>query len=169
MAPNKYYVAPFRWSKTVWVISIITTIVLIGTAIMCLITPELAEGFGRYVLTALLLPLPVVCFCLSPRYLCLYGPTLIIKRWVGSVTIPVGDIISVTEAERKTVMLSTRTMGNGGLFGYYGHYHNRQYGKFRMFATDTSNLYLIRTHKRNFVINCSNPELIAKLREMIQK
>ena len=145
MAPNKYYVAPFRWSKTVWIISIITTLVLIGTAIMCLITPELAEGFGRYVLTALLLPLPVVCFCLSPRYLCLYGPTLIIKRWVGSVTIPVGDIISVTEAERKTVMLSTRTMGNGGLFGYYGHYYNRLYGKFRMFATDTSNLYLIRT------------------------
>ena len=110
MALNKYYIAPFRWSKTVWIISIISTIVLIGTAIMCLITPELAEGFGRYVLTALLLPLPIVCFCLSPRYLCLYGPTLIIKRWVGSVTIPVGDIISVTEAERKTVMFSKRTL-----------------------------------------------------------
>lgn len=169
MALNKYYVAPFRWSKTVWIISIISTIVLIGTAIMCLITPELAEGFGRYVLTALLLPLPIVCFCLSPRYLCLYGPTLIIKRWVGSVTIPVGDIISVTEAERKTVMFSKRTMGNGGLFGYYGHYHNHLYGKFRMFATDLSNLYLVRTAKGNYVISCSSPELIAKLREMIQK
>ena len=58
MAPNKYYVAPFRWSKTVWVISIITTIVLIGTAFIYLFIPDAEVGWGRYVLMALLLPLP---------------------------------------------------------------------------------------------------------------
>ena len=169
MTLNKYYIAPFRWSKTLWGISIITTLVLIGTAFIYLFIPDAEVGWGRYVLTALLLPLPLICFCLAPRYLCLYGNELIIKRWVGRVVIPTTDIVSIEEVDKKTIMFSKRTMGNGGLFGYYGHYYNRQYGKFRMFATDTSNLYLIRTHKRNFVINCSNPELIAKLREMIQK
>ena len=151
-----------------WIISIISTIVLIGTAIMCLITPELAEGFGRYVLTALLLPLPVVCFCLSPRYLCLYGPTLIIKRWVGRVTIPTEEITSVVEADKWLVLRSTRTMGNGGYFGYYGHYYNTHYGKFRMLATETTNLYLIRTKRRNYVISCTNKELITELQNRIK-
>jgi hypothetical protein len=169
MAIGKYYVAPFRWSRMVWVMSIITTIILIGSSIVTLCIPELASSKGVYVVMLLIIPLPVICFALAPRSLYLIGNTLIIKRWVGRVTIPTEEITAVEEADKWVVLRSTRTMGNGGLFGYYGHYHNRQYGKFRMFATDTSNLYLIRTHKRNFVINCSNPELIAKLREMIQK
>ena len=169
MAINKLHVAPFRWSKTVWVVSILTTLVLIGLGFIYLIIPDAAMGWERYLLTALMLPLPIIFFSMAPRYLCLYGDELIVKRWVGRVTIYTKDIISIEEADRSVVMFSKRTMGNGGMFGYYGHFYSRKYGKYRMFAGELSNLYLIRTPKQSFVISCSNPELIAELQQKTQK
>lgn len=169
MAVGKYYIAPFRWSKTVWIISIVTTIVIIGTSFIHLFIPDIVQGYERYIIMCLLLPLPVICFCLAPRYLCLINGMLIVKRWVGKKSIPVRDIVSIEEVDRWSVMRSTRTMGNGGLFGYYGHYHNRQFGKFRMFATETSHLYLLCTAKEKYVISCQNKELIAALQEQIKR
>lgn len=168
MAIGKYYVAPFRWSRMVWVMSIITTIILIGSSIVTLCILELASSKGVYVVMLLILPLPIICFALAPRSLYLIGNTLIIKRWVGRVTIPTEEITSVEVADKWVVLRSTRTMGNGGYFGYYGHYYNVHYGKFRMFATDTTNLYLIRTKRRNYVISCTNKELIAELQNRIK-
>lgn len=169
MAIGKYFVSQFRWSKTVWVISILTTLLLIGLSFIYLLIPEAVIGWERYLLMFLVLPLPAILFCTSPRYLCLYSNELIVKRWVGRVTILTKDIISIEEADKWTVMRSTRSMGNGGIFGYYGYFHNRQYGKFRMFASEMSNLYFIRTIKSNYVISCSNRELIAELQERLRK
>ena len=82
--------------------------------------------------------------------------------------IPTQAITSVEEADKWLVLRSTRTMGNGGYFGYYGHYYNVHYGKFRMFASEMKDLYLIRTKSRNYVINCNNKELIAELQNKIK-
>ena len=153
----------------VWIMSIATTLILIGASIATLCIPEISDGWEPYAVLILIIPLPIVCFALSPRLLYLYGNTLVIKRWVGRVTISTNEITSVEEADKWVVLRSTRTMGNGGYFGYYGHYFNRQYGKFRMFATDMSNLYLIRTSRRNFVVSCTNKELIAQLQETIKQ
>ena len=168
MAVGKYYISPLRWSKAVWAISIIITLILIGTGFIYLIIPDAVMGWERYLLMFLMVPLPAILFCTSPRYICLYGNELIVKRWVGRVTIYTKDIISIEEADRGVILRSKSTMGNGGLFGYYGHFHNRQYGKFRMFAGELSNLYMIRTPKQNFVISCSNKELIETLKEQIK-
>ena len=168
MAVGKYYISPFRWSKGVWIISIITTLVLVGTGLIYLFSPDMALGWGRYLLIFLVVPLPAILFCTSPRYLCLYGNELIVKRWVGRVTINTKDIISIEEADRGVILRSKRTMGNGGMFGYYGYFHCRLYGKFRMFAGELSNLYLIRTPKYNYVLSCPNKELIEALKERIK-
>jgi hypothetical protein len=168
MAKN-YHIATFRRSKMVWGMSIITTLILIGVSVSTLCIPDVSSGWKSYLVMAIILPLPVICFALSPRYLCLFGNMLILKRWVGSVTIPIKEITSVEVADKWTVLRSTRTMGNGGYFGYYGHYYNRLYGKFRMFATDTTNLYLIRTSRQNFVISCSSKEFITHLQEAIKQ
>lgn len=163
MATNKYYVATFRWSKMVWTLSIITTLLLIGASVWMLLTPDSDSDISRMIVCLCIIPLPVVCFALSPHRLYLFDNALIIKRWVGRVTIPTKEITSVEEADRWLVLRSTRTMGNGGYFGYYGHYYNTHYGKFRMLATETTNLYLIRTKRRNYVISCTNKELITAL------
>lgn len=166
MAVGKFHVATFRWSKMVWIMSICTTLILIGASIVTLCIPD--TSWESYVAMMIIIPLPIICFLLSPHRLYLIGDTLIIKRWMGRVTISTNEITSVEEADKWVVLRSTRTMGNGGYFGYYGHYFNRQYGKFRMFATDMSNLYLIRTSQRNFVISCTNKELITELQNMIR-
>lgn len=168
MAVGKYYVAPFRWSKMVWILSTITTIILIGASMTTFLIPDDDTKIGSLIVMICIVPLPIVCFALSPRCLYLIGDSLIIKRWVGKVTISTHDITSVSEADKWLVRRSVRTMGNGGYFGYYGRYYNVHYGRFRMFATDTENLYLIRTNKGNFVINCTNRELIAELQNKIK-
>jgi hypothetical protein len=168
MAIDKYYVSPFRWSKSVWGISIVTTLALIGIGFMYLFIPDAEMGWERYLLMMLMVPFPAIVFCTSPRYLCLYGNELIIKRWVGRVTIYTKDIISIEEADRSVILRSKRTMGNGGMFGYFGHFYSRLYGKYRMFAGELSNLYLIRTSKQAYVISCENKELINALKEKIK-
>lgn len=168
MATGKYYVAKFHWSKMVWILSIITTLLLLGVSLSTLFIPDQDSEIGTLIVMICIIPLPLVCFALSPRRLYLFGNSLIIKRWIGQVTIPTQDITSVEEADRWLVLRSTRTMGNGGYFGYYGHYYNRHYGKFRMFATETTNLYLIRTNRHNYVISCTNKELIAELQGRIK-
>ena len=169
MASNNYYVATFRWSKMVWVISILTTLLLVGTVVATLCVPEVANNKEAFVVMILILPLPFVCFALSPRRLYLIGNTLVIKRWVGSVTILTDDITSVSIADKMNILRSKRVMGNGGYFGYTGHFYSHLYGKFRMFATETTNLYLIRTKRQNFVISCSNEKLIEELKNKIKE
>lgn len=168
MAADKYYVATFRWSRMVWILSIITTIILIGASMTTLLIPDEETKVGTLIVMICIVPLPVICFALSPRRLYLIGDSLIIKRWVGKVTIPTQAITSVDEADKWLVLRSTRTMGNGGYFGYYGHYYNVHYGKFRMFASEMKDLYLIRTKSRNYVINCNNKELITELQNKIK-
>ena len=133
-----------------------------------LLIPDEETKVGTLIVMICIVPLPVICFALSPRRLYLIGDSLIIKRWVGKVTIPTQAITSVEEADKWLVLRSTRTMGNGGYFGYYGHYYNVHYGKFRMFASEMKDLYLIRTKSRNYVINCNNKELIAELQNKIK-
>ena len=133
-----------------------------------LLIPDEETKVGTLIVMICIVPLPVICFALSPRRLYLIGDSLIIKRWVGKVTIPTQAITSVDEADKWLVLRSTRTMGNGGYFGYYGHYYNVHYGKFRMFASEMKDLYLIRTKSRNYVINCNNKELIAELQNKIK-
>ena len=149
-------------------LSIITTIILIGASMTTLLIPDEETKVGTLIVMICIVPLPVICFALSPRRLYLIGDSLIIKRWVGKVTIPTQAITSVEEADKWLVLRSTRTMGNGGYFGYYGHYYNVHYGKFRMFASEMKDLYLIRTKSRNYVINCNNKELIAELQNKIK-
>ena len=152
----------------VWILSIITTIILIGASMTTLLIPDEDTKIGTLIVMICILPLPVVCFALSPRRLYLFGNSLIIKRWIGQITIPTQQITSVEVADKWLVLRSTRTMGNGGYFGYYGHYYNTRYGKFRMYASEMKDLYLIRTKSRNYVINCNNKELIAELQNKIK-
>ena len=155
--------AEFRWSKMVWIISILTTLLLIGTMVATLCIPEVSNNVGKYAVIVSIAPLPIICFMLSPRRLYLIGNALIIKRWVGKITILTQDIVSISPADKSTILSSTRIMGNGGYFGFYGYYHNRQYGKFRMFASEITDLYLIETKRQKFVVSCTNRELIDEL------
>lgn len=168
MKTSKYLVAKFHWSKMVWILSIITTLLLIGASAYTLLISDDDGNVGKIIVMLCIIPLPAICFALSPRLLYLFGNALIIKRWIGRVTIPTEEITSVVEADKWLVLRSTRTMGNGGYFGYYGRYYNVHYGKFRMFASEMTNLYLIRTKRDNYVISCRNKELITELQNRIK-
>ncbi len=72
---------------------------------------------------------------------------LIIKRQSSDIHINMRNVLDcrvLTEADMKGTI---RTFGVGGLFGYFGHYHNPMIGDMTFYATNNDNLVLVHTAK----------------------
>lgn len=80
-----------------------------------------------------------------------------VSRKVAPVCIEIGRIQNVSRIERDRFMKSTRTFGNGGLFGYYGSFRNKELGSFKMYATHREYGVLIEADK-NYVITPDRPD-----------
>ena len=157
----------FRFSRRVWLLTALYVVIfgVLAAALYFLYEGGYLSAWFSSCIVALLLLMSLSI----PRKICLNRERLRIDCLMDITELPLNEIASVRKVERSEMKGIIPLLGGFGFFGYYGHYHNHLYGKFRMFATDLSNLYLIRTAKGNYVIGCSNPELITKLRDMIQK
>jgi hypothetical protein len=91
----------------------------------------------------LITSLIVVCNIVVLLFSYLYAPQgflidetgITIERKVAPIRIEMNSIQKATRIERDRFMKSTRTFGNGGLFGYYGSFRNKELGSFKMYAT----------------------------------
>lgn len=70
---------------------------------------------------------------------------LIIHRPVKNVVIRYDDISDVKLLDKKILKRSIRTLGVGGLYGYFGKYNHMQIGSMIWYATKRSNAVLIST------------------------
>jgi len=73
------------------------------------------------------------------------GKALIIKTRHAEIPLKwlqITDVRMVTEAEMTGL---TKSVGVGGLFGYYGEYHNSSIGNMTFYATQQKNWVLIHT------------------------
>ena len=60
---------------------------------------------------------------------------------------------------------SYRSCGNGGLFAFWGWYHNKTLGNFRMWATDLERTVVLRFERRTVVVSPDRPaEFIQQVR-----
>lgn len=71
---------------------------------------------------------------------------LIIHRPVKNVVIRYDDISDVKLLDKKILTRSIRTLGVGGLYGYFGKYNHMQIGPMIWYATKRSNAVLISTN-----------------------
>jgi hypothetical protein len=149
-----YFEAP--WDKSLKAITTAVTAFLIVEVIGISIALYLTTtGRMAFLVTVLV----VVCNTLIIGFTSLYAPqgylvddsgiTIIRKR--APVHIGFGSIRHISRIERNRFMKSLRTFGNGGLFGYYGSFRNKELGNFRMYATHGDCGVLIQTDK-TFVI-----------------
>src|SRR5688572_28620422 len=69
---------------------------------------------------------------------------LIIHRPLKNKILDKTDIIKVELFEEGALSGSTRLLGNGGLFGYYGQFSNRRFGYMTWYATNRSNPVLLQ-------------------------
>ena len=108
----------------------------------------LLHGFVIVVLAATLL----VSYSYHPQKYELGNFDLVIDRPAGNIVIPVKDILEIRKVTDAEMEGTVRTFGVGGLFGYFGSYHNQHLGSMQWYATRRKNLILIRTTQGNAYI-----------------
>lgn len=108
-------------------------------------------------------------FLLSPRGYELRDKQLIIKKPLGSKSIPLAEITEVKRIKKGEMAGTIRTFGVGGLFGYFGKFYNATFGHMTYYVTQRKNMILLKKKNgKNIVISPDDPGLAEKLEEKTQ-
>lgn len=107
----------------------------------------------------LVLGLLALCWALSPRgyRLDAHGLT-VLRRLARGVHVPWAQLEAVEPLRPEHFTGVSRTFGVGGLFGYYGRFHSRGLGAFRLYATRQRPTVLVRTARGALVLTPDEPE-----------
>lgn len=99
-----------------------------------------------------------ICYFKHPRDYYVENSSLCVNQPLGAYVIPFKSIKSVSLLESSFHEEISRVCGVGGLFGYYGVYEHGKYGRFKMFATRSSNYVFVKTDDCNFVLTPDSPQ-----------
>ena len=137
------------WSKTLWIISAVATMILLGVA--AIPVPGL-WGMRLLPLAILAGALPFVV-----RSYTIQDDALLIRRLFWDTRISLSGLRSV-RFDPSAMCSSIRTCGNGGLFSFTGWYWNRNLGSYRAYVTDLSRVVVLTFDKRTIVVTPERPE-----------
>ncbi len=108
----------------------------------------------------LLIPISIVIFGVvfytfrnQPRSYDITEKGILIKKRNGLILIKREDILEVKSIAYKSIKGSVRNFGIGGVFSYFGTFHNKEFGEMSWFVTRTDNLVMINTAKQKIVIS----------------
>jgi Bacterial PH domain len=123
----------------------------------------LAQPGGLVVLVAsptLLVALVAVPLALSPAgYAVGSGNLAVLRRGAGPLLFPLGSLL----AARPTAMpRSRRGLGSGGTFGWWGRYANRDWGRFKAYATDRRHGVLLEWPGFKLFVSPEDPEGLCR-------
>ena len=165
MSSKSFYTVPFVWDRTLWVTTFLFFILWVGVSGYMLYAifaqPEAAKEyiFSLIVFNLIMLPTMLACEGLAPQRLEIGENQIVILRRYKSVVINRDEIRSVEPLPKSAMRGAIRTGGVGGLFGYYGNYYSRSIGSFKLYATSSTNLFLIRKWDgKSVVISCAEPD-----------
>ena len=138
----------------------ITTVVCIFFFVLCVwnfIAIRRAKGDKvnvavRVVITLLLIVAVWMAFRYSTKGYGIYGKTLVIKTHEKDMQLTYMQIMDVRKVSDDEMKGLSRSFGFGGLFGYYGHYHNSTIGDMTFYATQQKNWVLIHTSDNRALI-----------------
>lgn len=160
MIEKDRFAAP--WDRRLTVLTWVGSVILVGASILVCY-----EGLRREPTTpvgvamAAFAAVPMLAFILSalmgPRGYRVAAEGLVIERWVAPISIPHASIRSVERISGDRLSGSIRTLGSGGLFGYYGRFRNRALGSYRMYATRSDDLVLVLSDAP-YVLTPDSPE-----------
>ena len=148
-----------QWSKKVIGITFSSVTVLLTAFLVTLkVNEPQAYWVGIIVLLSILIP-----FLYMPRKIGYTNDSIYIQMTKGKILIPFSSIKSIAKIETKDIHKSFRIFGSGGLFGYLGHFKNKQLGHFRMYATSEKELLCIETNTKKYVVNCMNADEFIRI------
>lgn len=107
---------------------------------------------------AALFPL-LICFTLlyAPQGYAIRGGYIVIKRFAGSVQVPLSDIRSLRRGTDDDFRGTVRLWGNGGLFGYFGLFSTSKLGKCSWYVTNRANTVILVTSGKTLVLSPDDP------------
>jgi hypothetical protein len=145
------YKAP--WSRSLILISVMATIVCLGSALMLLV-----RGHGSLPWLSLApLALLAGCALFTIRGYSIMDDAVLVHRLFWATRLPVEGLNSA-RFEPQAMRGSVRTFGNGGLFSFSGHYQNKALGPYRAFVTDRRQTIVLRYSGRTIVLSPAAPE-----------
>lgn len=100
-------------------------------------------------------------YLLSPSRYYIQGGNFVIEKVVGKkIIIPLNIIEGYIEVVDFNKLKPVRSMGNGGLFGYYGIFATKDYGNINCQLARLKNIIIIKSKSGFFAISPEKPELL---------
>jgi len=131
------------------IITCMVTVLLIGLAIMFLFLAPFGWIFALFTMLII-----AVTYLLAPKRVILTDTALTIEKNIGrKIIIPLGDIEGYAQIPDFSKLTVARTLGNGGLFGYYGMFSTAEYGDIQCQLTGLKNIFLIKTRSGIYAVS----------------
>jgi hypothetical protein len=136
------------------------------TALVAVLAPlavVLTQPGGLLVLVAsptLLLALVAVPLVLSPAgYAVGAGDLAVLRRGTRPLLFPLGSLLAARPA---AMPHSLRMLGSGGMFGWWGRFANRDWGRFKAYATDRRRGVLLEWPGFKLFVSPEDPEALCR-------
>jgi hypothetical protein len=123
----------------------------------------LAQPRGVLVLVAspaLLVVLVALPMALSPAgYAVGAGDLAVVRRGTRPLLFPLGSLLAARPA---AMPRSLRVLGSGGVFGWWGRFANRDWGRFKAYATDRRRGVLLEWPAFKLFVSPEDPEALCR-------
>lgn len=162
MARSEFFDAP--WDEGLRHLTLLSSAGVLGASALVAwmaFTQPLTQGTRNLVLVSALPGVAIFLFSAlyAPRGYEVSDDAVRVRRWAGALVIPMPAIQGVERLiSSAPVEEAVRTLGVGGLFGYFGRFRGRSLGGFRMYATRSSGLVLLRTTTGRIVLTPGAPD-----------
>ena len=143
------------------VVTAVTGLLAVGLPLALLLAQP--RGRGLLVLVAspaLLVALVALPLVLSPSgYAVGSGDLAVLRRGTRPLLFPLGSLL----AARPTAMpRSLRVLGSGGMFGWWGRFANRDWGRFKAYATDRRRGVLLEWPGFKLFVSPEDPDALCR-------
>jgi len=109
----------------------------------------------------------LLCFLFAPISYTLTEKELIINRPLLSRKVDLTELIRIRKVSKEEMSGTIRTLGVGGLFGYYGKFANDLFGEMNYYVTQRKNYLVLITKEKDVLVLSPNDEtLFDRLNEI---
>ena len=142
-----------------------TKLISAGISVLLLLLTVVIPGVFVGCLGALLL---VATYAWSPRNYTISEGSILVKRLIGSVRIPLIGIREARIATPDDFRDCIRLLGNGGLFGYYGQFRTAKLGNCTWYVTNQSHAVVVITRAGTTVVSPDDADgFLAAIRSAV--
>jgi len=142
-------------STTIAVSAILTGVIVLMLVLMVSIDIPLMRVFFAALAGGIFM-IPALSYRFAPTGYVLEPHRLIVHRPAGPLMFPLERPLEARRQDRLGFTL--RTGGNGGLFGAYGNFRNKDLGSFKVYARRGHDYVIISTPSLTLVVGPENPD-----------